>query len=343
VALGYQWLRDGVAVAGATSVSYPVSTSDVGHTLAVAVTGSEFGYANATATSAATIAVAAPPAPPVVPTPWPTANGAFVRVVESGEVYHIAGGAPLYISSFAPFGGPQPTQSITASHLATLRAVPANGTYLRDLDNGRVYSVDFGAPIYVAGWASVGGAQPTIGVTDSTIANAGVAGRWSHLLAVPTDGFLRDVVSGAVYRVASGHPYYVPSWAPYGGAQPWANASGASIASCDHLNCTPWGSLDAVTVGAGAVSVSGWVQDPNTQSPVTVQVTVDNVVAGTTSANSTRADVDSIYHFGTQHGYSASVTAAVGTHTVCVTGVNIGAGTGNTQLGCQTVKVVTKG
>jgi hypothetical protein len=59
-ALSYQWLRDGVAVAGATGTRYTVATADVGHTLAVSVTGTRAGYVSATATSAATAVV--PPA-----------------------------------------------------------------------------------------------------------------------------------------------------------------------------------------------------------------------------------------------------------------------------------------
>jgi len=60
VTLASQWLRDGVAIAGATGTRYTVATADVGHALSVSVTGTRVGYISATATSAATATV--PPA-----------------------------------------------------------------------------------------------------------------------------------------------------------------------------------------------------------------------------------------------------------------------------------------
>jgi len=41
------------------------------------------------------------------------ADGTFVSY--QGNVYRIAGGAPLYINAWAPFGGPQPTVALSAS------------------------------------------------------------------------------------------------------------------------------------------------------------------------------------------------------------------------------------
>ena len=54
---GYQWLRDGVAIAAATRSSYTVAPGDVGHALSCSVTASNLGGA-ANATSAAVTAVA---------------------------------------------------------------------------------------------------------------------------------------------------------------------------------------------------------------------------------------------------------------------------------------------
>jgi hypothetical protein len=49
----YQWLRDGVVIAGATGATYTVSTDDAGHALAVSVTATKEDFAPASATSAA--------------------------------------------------------------------------------------------------------------------------------------------------------------------------------------------------------------------------------------------------------------------------------------------------
>ena len=35
-------------------------------------------------------------------------DGTFVQVNETGQVYRIAGGAPLYVSTWSAFGGAQP-------------------------------------------------------------------------------------------------------------------------------------------------------------------------------------------------------------------------------------------
>lgn len=59
VSFGYQWLRNSVAIAGATSATYTPVGADNGSVLIIAVTGTELGYTPATTTSAATVAVAA--------------------------------------------------------------------------------------------------------------------------------------------------------------------------------------------------------------------------------------------------------------------------------------------
>jgi Leucine-rich repeat (LRR) protein len=56
--LSWQWLRDGVAIEGATGSNYQLVTADIGKAITVSVAGSLAGYANATATSEATGAVA---------------------------------------------------------------------------------------------------------------------------------------------------------------------------------------------------------------------------------------------------------------------------------------------
>jgi hypothetical protein len=59
VRLSYRWLRDGVAIPGATDQRYTLITADTGHRLTVSVTGTRFGYVSATAVSAPTAPVQA--------------------------------------------------------------------------------------------------------------------------------------------------------------------------------------------------------------------------------------------------------------------------------------------
>lgn len=55
--LAYQWLRDGVAVAGAKATTYRVGAGDIGHRLAVRVTASKTGMTAVPVTSASTSTV----------------------------------------------------------------------------------------------------------------------------------------------------------------------------------------------------------------------------------------------------------------------------------------------
>jgi surface antigen len=68
----YQWLADGTAIDGATSVTYTPSPADEGKRLSVTVTAVKTGYNNATKTSAMT-----PPVAPggIVYTPAPATSG----------------------------------------------------------------------------------------------------------------------------------------------------------------------------------------------------------------------------------------------------------------------------
>lgn len=61
LSFGYQWLRDGKAIAGATGSSLKLSAADVGRRISVRVTASKSGLAPVPATSAATARVAKAP------------------------------------------------------------------------------------------------------------------------------------------------------------------------------------------------------------------------------------------------------------------------------------------
>ena len=71
---GYQWLRDGAEIAGATGATYVLTRADVGHAVAVAVTArNEWGQGVARSAAGGPVA-AAPPVnlqPPVIESPHP--------------------------------------------------------------------------------------------------------------------------------------------------------------------------------------------------------------------------------------------------------------------------------
>jgi hypothetical protein len=102
------------------------------------------------------------------------------------------------------------------------------------------------------------------------------------------------------------------------------------------VNGPPFGSLDVVAVGDGAVRVAGWAIDPDDGAPIDVHVYVDDRgVPG--AADSPRPDVAAIYPaFGPQHGFDLSLPLAPGVHRVCAYGIDRSGGT-NTTLGCVIV------
>ncbi|HEX8094805.1 C40 family peptidase [Jatrophihabitans sp.] len=102
----------------------------------------------------------------------------------------------------------------------------------------------------------------------------------------------------------------------------------------------PIGYLDqAVASGSTAIRVVGWAADPDDlQQPLTVRASVDGVVVGQQITAVARPDVVAARFTGPTPGYAMSLPALPGSHTVCVTLLNIGAGA-NTSLRCWNVVV----
>ena len=101
----------------------------------------------------------------------------------------------------------------------------------------------------------------------------------------------------------------------------------------------PVGSLTAVSRVPGAISVTGWALDPNTTAPSAVRITVDKAAPALASADQTTTLPTGYSYYGSRHGFAAALPApGPGTHTVCVTAVNVGPGV-DTPLGCRTVAV----
>jgi uncharacterized membrane protein len=105
----------------------------------------------------------------------------------------------------------------------------------------------------------------------------------------------------------------------------------------------PVGSFDAAAGGPGALTVSGWADDPDApDAPAAVHVYVDGSFATALSAAVRRPDVGAALgpSVGPDHGWTWTGTPPTGRHQVCVYVINVGAGTGNPGLGCRTVTVL---
>ncbi|MCI9857693.1 hypothetical protein [Microbacterium proteolyticum] len=109
-----------------------------------------------------------------------------------------------------------------------------------------------------------------------------------------------------------------------------------TIDVADHSR-PPIGNFESVASAAGSIKVGGWALDPDTPDAIAVHVYVDG--AGTAiRADVPRADIATAYGLGDRHGFSASIPASRGPHTVCVYPINDVQGP-NAFLGCRTVTV----
>ena len=114
-------------------------------------------------------------------------DGTFLEVNETGDVYVMAGGAPIYISPSAWAVWPSSPQPVAVPEARVLSMwwVAFDGTYLTGLQTGNLYDVSFGAPVLVP----ADPAQASIVVDQTAIDNAGQPGVWSHLNA-PTSCYI---------------------------------------------------------------------------------------------------------------------------------------------------------
>ncbi|MGB7962225.1 MAG: CHAP domain-containing protein [Propionicimonas sp.] len=281
-------------------------------------------------------------------------DGVFINGVPSGRVLRLAGGAPEYVSTWNSFGGSKPTIAVYDAAIdhageggvwAHLNRYPRDGTFISNTADGRVYRVAGGAPLYVSSWSNIGGEQP------ATALDPWEFSQYQHLRPVPTDRFVRGLPSGRVFRVvADGRPYYVESWTPYGGTQPFLDVDDWAIDNCDHLNCSPLGAFDAANSGAGTVNVTGWAIDPNVRTTaVSIHVYVGGPAGDAAAegfniglASSLRTDVGQVYPgTGQNHGFSTALTTSKrGTQSVYVYAINAAGTPGNNfLLGKRTLTV----
>ena len=119
---------------------------------------------------------------------------------------------------------------------------------------------------------------------------------------------------------------------------PLTNLAAMAGAAAGSAVGNPFGGVDGAAMEPGAVTISGWVIDPDTTGPVPVHVYVDGRWGGAFTANASRPDVGGAYPgWGNLHGYRARVAAGPGRHQVCAYAINVGSGTTNPLLGCRDV------
>jgi hypothetical protein len=157
-------------------------------------------------------------------------DGSFIGASGTHQSFVVAGGAPVYISTWDAVGGPRKTQQVDRDaisragqpgHWSHLSRRPKDGTYLSVGGSAAIYRVAGGAPLHVAALGPLDGSKVAVKVDERAIRYGGRAGAWAHLNFYPATGtFLTGAPGRRVYRVVAGRATYVPSWKPYGGARP---------------------------------------------------------------------------------------------------------------------------
>lgn len=180
------------------------------------------------------------------------ADGTFVQTAQDRRVYRIVGGAPVYVSTWAAFGGrrqhairvDQVTMDRSAAAdpdfeypvvtrapldlVATRDGRVAMDTklYVKGGQTGKIYKVLGGSFQYIRSWAPYGGPKPTITVDQVTIDRAGEDhGPFRFVSRYPLDNWLLQLgETGELFVMAGGAPVYVatPSFAHtwFGGLVP---------------------------------------------------------------------------------------------------------------------------
>jgi hypothetical protein len=210
-------------------------------------------------------------------------NGSFISY--QGNVYRMAGGAPIYINSLAPFGSP-PVTPVSTATWDSLAAYPSDGTTITT-PSGFVYKVAGGAPIYLNS-CDVNCGSPVEVDQYSIDFNGGPPGGASHLNVVPADGTTLTTENGYVYKVAGGAPIYLNSCDVNCGSP--VDVNQGSIDSnapnpsngVDHLNVVPADGTTLTTENGYVYKVAGGAPiylnscDVNCGSPVDVnQYSID--------------------------------------------------------------------
>lgn len=215
-----------------------------------------------------------------------------------------------------------------------------DGDFIQVTGRPEVHRIAGGAPMYVNSWQHFGGQQSLRKVTQA---------QFDALAAVPRTGtFLRGVPSGRVFEVLNGRPIYVPSWDTVGGPQRTTDVTDDAIDRCDHLNCSPVGHVDEISVDGDQVTVRGWAFDADRlEQGVEIHVYLEKA-DGTSSteghnlgtANGHRPDVLTVYrNAGSNHGFDKRLTTTrTGRYHVYVFAINVENGV-NTQLDKRTIQL----
>lgn len=193
--------------------------------------------------------------------------------------------------------------------------------------------------VRVAGWAL----DPN--TTGQIELHAYVDGSFNSV--VPT-GVSRSDVDGAFPRFGSAHGFDSVIGEQLVGGSHNVCLYGINVGTGSNslIGCravvvqqSPVGSFDAIRAVPGGMQIAGWAFDPSTTDPISIHAYVDGAFASSFQADMLRTDVvEAFPGVGSNHGFNTVLNADAGAHTVCLYGINVGAG-GNSLIACRQVDV----
>jgi glycoside hydrolase-like protein len=134
-------------------------------------------------------------------------NGTFVET-NTGAVYRIAGGAPMYLSDPTPFGAIVPLHvdewniDNVGNPMSHLNPVPSDGTFVTTV-TGSTYRVAGGALFSVTRWSVFGGVQSSVVIDPWDVQE--IFNPLAHLAYVPVNGtVVEGLPSQAYWRFTTG-------------------------------------------------------------------------------------------------------------------------------------------
>ena len=140
----------------------------------------------------------------------PLGDGQFITLRGYNQVYRIAGGAPIKVTSWAPFGGSQHVTVIDQPQFDAFGRYPKNGAYVQDITTKNVYRMAGGAPLLVSAddqaKLPLWGTAPVVAVEHRAFVVH------DRLRPIPLDHTqICRVDDNSCYVVAGGAPLRVPS------------------------------------------------------------------------------------------------------------------------------------
>jgi hypothetical protein len=135
-------------------------------------------------------------------------DGTFIQLTSTGQIFRMAGGAPLYVNDPSSVGNPTSFTSVGVAKYNLLNPVPLDGTFLQT-QSGFLYRVAGGFPFPIAQPSLYPGINP-VQIDSWDVDNAD--NPLSHLSLSPADGtVVRGRPSGQAWIFSQGRRTRVPA------------------------------------------------------------------------------------------------------------------------------------